>query len=189
MSKVCPGCKRYLESTSFCCNRHYQDGLDTYCRQCQSAAKKARREGRLAIPLSERVIPAVKACSVCREVKESDLFNRDYGRKDSLSVRCRSCESNKTKLYRESESVRARQREAKWGDAKVSARTSFNTRVKRGKISKQPCCVCGDTVAQGHHEDYAKPYDVIWLCKKHHAQRHTEIRRGITPSAIIPNLQ
>lgn len=189
MSKTCPGCKRYLDSDSFCYNKHCRDGLDTYCRACQSAAKKARRENRIAIPLSERVVPAIKACGVCKTVKESDCFNRDYGRKDCLSARCRDCDSEKAFLYRKSESVRIKQRDAKRGDAKVSARTSFNTRVKRGKILKQPCRVCGDKEAQGHHEDYAKPYDVIWLCRKHHAQRHTEMRRGIFPSVIIPSLQ
>lgn len=31
--------------------------------------------------------------------------------------------------------------------------------------------------AQAHHEDYTKPFDVVWLCTKHHAERHRELRR------------
>ena len=32
--------------------------------------------------------------------------------------------------------------------------------------------VCGRENAVGHHPDYAKPLDVIWLCKIHHRERH-----------------
>lgn len=48
--------------------------------------------------------------------------------------------------------------------------------VRTGKIKKQPCERCGITVrVQGHHEDYSKPLDVMWLCVKHHHERHKEI--------------
>ncbi len=30
------------------------------------------------------------------------------------------------------------------------------------------CSDCGETKVEAHHEDYSKPLDVEWLCKKHH---------------------
>lgn len=49
--------------------------------------------------------------------------------------------------------------------------------VKSGVLKKQPCARCGSEKSQAHHEDYSKPLDVIWLCQKHHGERHREINR------------
>jgi hypothetical protein len=48
--------------------------------------------------------------------------------------------------------------------------------VCSGKLVKLPCQVCGNQRAQGHHEDYSKPLDVVWLCTRHHADRHIHLR-------------
>lgn len=55
---------------------------------------------------------------------------------------------------------------------KTRVRKLLRRAVKLGKIKRLPCTVCGDIKSQGHHEDYTKPYDVIWLCSKHHAELH-----------------
>lgn len=59
---------------------------------------------------------------------------------------------------------------------KVAAHRAFNNAVSAGKIKRQPCVRCGtvDDV-HGHHEDYSKPLDVMWLCREHHGERHREI--------------
>lgn len=44
--------------------------------------------------------------------------------------------------------------------------------MRLGIVERQPCEVCGK-YAHAHHDDYAKPYDVRWLCKPHHQQWHT----------------
>lgn len=36
-------------------------------------------------------------------------------------------------------------------------------------------CDCARTL-HGHHDDYAKPMDVIWLCAPCHMARHAELR-------------
>jgi hypothetical protein len=33
-------------------------------------------------------------------------------------------------------------------------------------------------VVDAHHDDYARPLDVTWLCRRHHQQRHAEMRRA-----------
>jgi hypothetical protein len=52
------------------------------------------------------------------------------------------------------------------------ARSLLNQAVLRGKLTRGPCEVCGSTRVHGHHDDYAKPLDVRWLCAKHHKALH-----------------
>jgi hypothetical protein len=55
---------------------------------------------------------------------------------------------------------------------KHAARRLFVDAVRRGRIQPQPCFVCGKANADGHHWDYAKPYEVFWLCRGHHKIVH-----------------
>lgn len=55
---------------------------------------------------------------------------------------------------------------------KVLARQAVSDAIKKGSMVRFPCCVCGNPKSEGHHEDYAKPLDVTWLCRKHHAEHH-----------------
>jgi hypothetical protein len=50
---------------------------------------------------------------------------------------------------------------------KVKARMATRT------LKRMPCEVCGAQKVEAHHDDYSKPLDVRWLCKKHHAEHHT----------------
>ena len=52
--------------------------------------------------------------------------------------------------------------------------------IKNGKLTPQPCAVCGKDKTQGHHEDYSKPLDVVWLCIRHHQDRHIHLRNAKT---------
>ena len=57
---------------------------------------------------------------------------------------------------------------------RVRARKILRDAVRDGKITPpERCQSCNKIKAlQGHHEDYEKPYDVKWLCKKCHDQIH-----------------
>jgi|GEM_PF-2443773 len=44
--------------------------------------------------------------------------------------------------------------------------------VKKGKLKRKPCVVCGDKRVIPHHEDYNSPFKVIWMCEKHHKEYH-----------------
>lgn len=55
---------------------------------------------------------------------------------------------------------------------KANARSYANVYLRRGKLDRKPCEVCGDTKVQMHHEDYDKPLQVRWLCKNCHLTEH-----------------
>jgi ribosomal protein S27AE len=58
---------------------------------------------------------------------------------------------------------------------KWKARNAVNNAIRLGKLERQPCEVCGAPKVQAHHEDYAKPLDVRWLCRTHHWQEHSPV--------------
>lgn len=55
---------------------------------------------------------------------------------------------------------------------RMAARSAAYDALVAGKIIKKPCEVCGDTESQMHHDDYNKPFDVRFLCRKHHRAEH-----------------
>lgn len=56
---------------------------------------------------------------------------------------------------------------------KLLARQRLKYAIENGKVERQPCSQCGEQNAEAHHEDYDKPLEVIWLCRKHHTEIHS----------------
>lgn len=121
------------------------------------------------------------------------------------SSECKSCTRNRVKKnyeknmqspdWREKELLRQREKERrkrinrqdinsigtnkKWrkrNPEKYKAHSALGNALRSGKILQEPCCKCG-AKAQAHHDDYSKPLEVMWLCAKHHAERHIELRQ------------
>lgn len=105
-------------------------------------------------------------------IKNSDKnkeYQRRYRAKAGYKEKRREYyESHKEDYYR-----RARDSRANHPDAR-RCHSIINKAISLGKIAKQPCEVCGDKSAQAHHDDYNKPLEVRWLCKKCHAKWHAE---------------
>jgi len=58
---------------------------------------------------------------------------------------------------------------------RVAAKTMVNNAVKYGFLSKpSSCSVCNkfSKIIHGHHCDYSKPLDVIWMCPSCHSEWH-----------------
>lgn len=55
---------------------------------------------------------------------------------------------------------------------KHKAREAVKRAKKSGKLISLPCCICGETKVQAHHEDYSKPLEVKWLCSRCHHTQH-----------------
>ena len=88
-----------------------------------------------------------------------------------------------TARYRErhSERIKARYRAAfarfkACYPEKVKARMAVTNAIAAGRLHRQPCEVCGAVLVEAHHDDYAKPLEVRWLCRSHHIEAD-QIRR------------
>lgn len=72
----------------------------------------------------------------------------------------------------------AYQRFCKWkkrNPLKRKANQIIFVEKRAGRIKPEPCIICGKEETQSHHEDYNRPYDIVWLCKKCHCQRHLDL--------------
>lgn len=77
-------------------------------------------------------------------------------------------------IYRSAE---ARLQNALWkkqNPEKVHAKSVVERAVKSGKLKRPDCCSqCGkEGWIVGHHHDYTKPLDVIWVCQTCHRDIH-----------------
>lgn len=126
-----------------------------------------------------------------------DAFYANPSARDGLDNKCRECakaasRANRRKrvgYYREYDRQRYLQsgargeaspeakRRAKAAHAakypqKTRARNAVSNALRDGRLTREPCCVCGEPKTQAHHEDYSKPLAVVWLCTEHHAAQH-----------------
>jgi hypothetical protein len=121
---------------------------------------------------------SVKTCADCSERKPLDQFYKHPKTRDGRAGVCKECaKARTTKRRRETNYASQRKYEASGkGRSKRRAYTRANLAVfhavRRGDLVRQPCEVCGNPKSEAHHPDYARPLDVMWLCRSHHIQWH-----------------
>lgn len=112
----------------------------------------------------------MRTCTICGEEKPSDAFHGEPRVKDGLAAACRSCVKASRKGRHKPGRIRSGSAE------QTRARGKVRDAVRYGKIIKPDRCEqCGEITPRrfldGHHEDYSKPLDVIWLCRSCHGLR------------------
>ncbi len=135
-----------------------------------------------------------KTCKICLVEKPLDefylLFLKTKTQTAKHEGRCKECRRIEGRLHKRKtyDPIAARKQQIKRRDSgrmaisfarsvlkypeKNKARYTLHNAIATGKIIRQPCEVCGKKESQGHHEDYSKPLEVKWLCRRHHADVH-----------------
>lgn len=136
-----------------------------------------------------------KVCFKCGLEKDISEFYRHSGMTDGYLGKCKECtRSDVRRNYRKNrdhyvdyDRLRSQDPERKKkaleyqrirrykNKVKYLARNMVNNAIRDGRIEKQPCAVCGSLLVEAHHEDYLDPLNVVWLCRKHHLERHGKI--------------
>lgn len=104
-------------------------------------------------------------------VKECYRKNPEYRRKRNEANK-KWQKENYEKVIRNNEIQKQRYPD------KYKARWMLRQAVSKGKIMKpNTCSKCHKekTRIEGHHEDYSKPFDVVWLCAPCHRKLHKEL--------------
>jgi len=105
--------------------------------------------------------------------RKDGLCSRCEGERDRLGQRyCKACHAAYMRANRPipgdmSEEARK----------KSFARSHARIAVRRGQIQKKPCETCGSEKVEIHHENYDKPLQVRWLCRKCHLAEHKSAGR------------
>jgi hypothetical protein len=55
---------------------------------------------------------------------------------------------------------------------RILARSAARAAIRDGRLTRQPCEICGATNVEAHHDDYSKALAVRWLCQLHHHELH-----------------
>ena len=102
-------------------------------------------------------------CRKCKNPKEVSQFE-----KQSTGVYSSVCNECRTQMA----TANKRRHDLK-NPEEARCRRTYRYALEKKRIIRQPCAICGSTDSiEGHHEDYSKPLDVIWLCREHHLEIH-----------------
>ncbi len=133
-----------------------------------------------------------KECFKCKTVKNLDEFYKHKKMADGHLGKCKKCTKSDVLGHRASniERIRAYDRERgklphrvaaqiartkiwrRLNPEKYAAHLLLNNAVRSGKIKKpRKCSQCKKArLIMGHHEDYTKPLEVIWVCQECHKE-------------------
>lgn len=75
---------------------------------------------------------------------------------------CLACHATYMRTWRKAHLPTAEQKR------KSICRSYLNVYVRRGKVERKCCEVCGEKKVLARHLDYSKPLEVKWLCRRHH---------------------
>ncbi len=131
----------------------------------------------------------MKTCFKCKQTLPKAEFYRHPMMGDGHLGKCKECTKKDAREHRDKnidqvlayDRARARlpHRRAlvirinNSNPVKRAAHSAVSNAVRDGRLTKQPCEVCGATTkVEAHHPDYSKPLDVQWLCFRHHREVH-----------------
>ena len=105
---------------------------------------------------------SIRTCKMC-----------DRPARDNRSVYCSA------ECFNRNERESSRRRWATFSPERKRATTLVATAILNGTLKPQPCEACGTgRRGQAHHDDYAKPLDVRWLCGGCHKRHHIKFGPG-----------
>ncbi len=142
--KACNSCKRMLPLTEYSRDSRLSDGHRNDCKECLKIIRNTPKNKQREREWQRKQVAKYAATRRKYRVLNRDT-DREYSRKSSRANRKQR--NTHARIY---------------------------CAIRRGQLIKPKYCQgCGAAgIIQGHHEDYNKPLDVIWLCPRCHKDKH-----------------
>ena len=134
-----------------------------------------------------------KKCFKCGETKPLAEFYKHKQMADGHVNKCKLCNLNDVSKHRTNNIDKIRAYDRDRGNRqsadylkeyrekypkKYKAVSMVNNQKRAGNLHESPCEICNSTKVVAHHDDYAKPLNVRWLCQAHHKQWHAMFGEG-----------
>lgn len=177
LGRVCKTCNTHKPSNQFGHEPRNRNGLKAICDSCNAIRT---REWVAKNPEKRKQVANASAKKAYQKNPEKFL-KRSRERRSDESVRAADravwAKAHKRRmqdpLYRENVKAKDRAARAEPEEAKKeAARDKLKYAIRSGKLKRLPCEKCGATPTHGHHHDYDKPLEVVWLCAPCHGKEH-----------------
>jgi len=142
----------------------------------------------------------MKLCNSCETKKTESDFGKRKASIDGLSPKCKTCMKVYDKarnnqdhriearaIYAQTDEGRLTSNKAKAeyrkrNPNKSKAHAKVAREIRKGNLFKNPCEECGsEEHVHAHHDDYAIPLNIRWLCAAHHKQWHAKHGEALNP--------
>lgn len=199
--KVCTQCNVEKDGCEFPKRSSNKDGLYSWCKECAKKKTKDYASNNPGAVKQSREKRKVVALAVAREYKKKHKVRLDAQKKVHYALnREKICENAREygknltedqkkrraeyyQLWKNTESAKkyredyAKPNRGKYSKQKKASRCVINA-IRDGKLVRAiECefCLSKENI-EGHHPDYEKPLEVIWLCRKCHKSLHKSLR-------------
>lgn len=149
--KKCKKCEVIKNNEEF--NRWYKKtgtvGLRSYCKDCD--------------------------CEINKKYREENKEKLNNKRRERTGANTRGLIIDPLRKKRNEDVYRSQRKYPE----KRAARVFLNSYIKIGKIVRPSECekCLRKCKVEGHHEDYSKPLEVKWVCKRCHSDIHFKIEK------------
>jgi hypothetical protein len=124
-------------------------------------------------PHKEMADGHLNTCRACRR----EYINKHRKTPAGMATRAKEKQypENK-KRYKQSEKGKQAIARYKKDKTREAAKNAVKYALKKGKLTKEPCFVCGCSDSQAHHSSYSKDMRLVvtWLCQTHHNELHIQ---------------
>lgn len=143
--------------TGFCpCGSERAEYSKSYCRVCLAKREKRRKP---------RPPEQIARYNENARLKRIDLNGSRVVMQDDLNVKRRAKYNHPNNLA------------VKF---KHQVRALTRSYIKMGILVKGACEVClTKENVEAHHDDYTKPMEIRWLCRRHHREHHRNQLKGV----------